>query len=82
MSILGWIILGLVSGFVASKLFTKSDANMLVDIALGMVGALVAGFVFMKADVLGITLVNVYSLLVAMTGAVIMLFVYHKVLKH
>ncbi len=82
MSIFEWVILGLVAGFVASKLISKDNTNLLIDVILGMVGAMVAGLVYTKADVLGITLVNVYSVLVAMVGAMIILFTYHKVLKH
>ena len=82
MSIFGWIILGLVSGFIASKLTAKEGSNLMVDVGLGMVGALLAGIIYMKADVLGITLVDVYSVLVALFGATVILFTYHKVLKH
>jgi uncharacterized membrane protein YeaQ/YmgE (transglycosylase-associated protein family) len=82
MTIFGWIVLGLISGFIGSKLINKKETSLMVDVVLGMVGALVAGFVFMKADVLGITLENVYSILVALTGAVVMLFAYHRILKH
>ncbi len=82
MTIFGWIVLGLVAGFIASKLISKKDTGATIDIVLGTVGALVAGFVFMKADVLGITMENVYSVLVALLGAVVMLFAYHRILKH
>jgi uncharacterized membrane protein YeaQ/YmgE (transglycosylase-associated protein family) len=55
---------------------------LLTDVILGMVGAVVAGLVFTKADTLGITMVNVYTILVALIGSLIILFTYHKVLKH
>ena len=41
MSILSWIILGLISGFLASKIVNKSGKGFLVDILLGIVGAVV-----------------------------------------
>jgi uncharacterized membrane protein YeaQ/YmgE (transglycosylase-associated protein family) len=81
MSIFTWVVLGLISGFVGSKLIVKGDST-LVDIVLGMVGALVAGFIFTKADVLGLTMVDVYTMLIALLGSVIILFTYHKILKH
>ena len=82
MSIFEWVVLGLATGFIASKLITKNDGKLLTDVVLGMVGAVVAGLVYTKADTLGITMVNVYTILVALIGSMIMLFTYHKILKH
>ena len=81
MSIFTWVVLGLVAGFVGSKLIVKGDST-LVDVVLGMVGALVAGFIFTKADVLGLTMVDVYTMLIALLGSMIILFTYHRILKH
>ena len=44
MSIVAWLILGLISGFIASKLVNKSGEGMIIDIVLGIVGAFVGGF--------------------------------------
>src|SRR5205823_12994177 len=46
MSIIGWIILGLISGFIASKIVNKSGEGFFLDIVLGIVGAIVGGFIF------------------------------------
>ena len=81
MSIFTWVVLGLISGFVGSKLIVKGDST-LVDIVLGMFGALVAGFIYTKADVLGLTMGEVYTTLIALLGSVVILFAYHKILKH
>ena len=77
MSILAWIVLGLVAGFIASKLVSRSGGSLLVDLVLGIVGALVGGFVFNQFGASGVSGFNLYSLLVATVGAVIVLAIYH-----
>lgn len=77
MSIIGWIVLGLIAGFIASKLVNKEGEGFFLDILLGIVGALVGGFVFAEFGAAGVTGFNIYSLLVAVVGAVIVLFLYH-----
>jgi uncharacterized membrane protein YeaQ/YmgE (transglycosylase-associated protein family) len=77
MSILAWIILGLISGFIASKIVNKTGEGILLDIILGIVGALVGGWLFNAFGHSGVTGLNLYSLLVAVVGSVILLLVYH-----
>jgi uncharacterized membrane protein YeaQ/YmgE (transglycosylase-associated protein family) len=77
MSIIGWIVLGLIAGFIASKIVNKSGAGIVMDIVLGIVGALVGGFIFEQFGRAGITGFNLSSMLVAIIGAVIVLVVYH-----
>jgi uncharacterized membrane protein YeaQ/YmgE (transglycosylase-associated protein family) len=77
MSILAWIILGLIAGFIGSKLVNKSGEGVFLDIVLGIVGAVVGGWVFQTFGSAGVTGLNLYSLLVAVIGAVIVLVVYH-----
>ncbi len=77
MTILGWIILGLVSGFVGSKIFNKRGEGVLLDIVLGVVGAVVGGFVFSMFGASGVTGLNVYSFIVAVIGSLIVLWIYH-----
>ena len=79
MSILGWIILGLISGFIASKIVNKSGEGVLLDIVLGIVGALVGGWLFTAFGMHGVTGVNLYSMLVAVVGAIVVLFIYHAI---
>ena len=79
MSILGWIILGLVSGFVASKIVNKSGEGIVLDIILGIVGAVVGGWVFSMFGSQGVSGLNLYSFLVAIVGAVLVLVVYHAI---
>ncbi len=77
MSILAWIILGLLAGFIGSKLVNKQGEGMFLDIVLGVVGAVVGGWLFNKFGAVGVTGLNLYSLLVAIVGAVVVLLVYH-----
>ena len=76
MSILAWIVLGLIAGFVASKLVKKSGGGLIADLVLGVVGAFVGGFLFTRFGAAGVTGLNLYSILVAIIGAVVVLMVY------
>ncbi|GAB0115349.1 GlsB/YeaQ/YmgE family stress response membrane protein [Acidisoma sp. C75] len=77
MSIIGWIVLGLIAGFIASKIVNRSGSGVFMDIALGIVGALVGGFIFHAVGAAGITGFNLWSMIVAIVGAVILLLIYH-----
>ena len=77
MSILGWLILGLISGFIASKIVNREGQGVLMDIVLGIVGAMLGGFLFNALGGTGITGFNLYSMIVAVIGAVIVLMIYH-----
>ncbi|MGD0296046.1 MAG: GlsB/YeaQ/YmgE family stress response membrane protein [Bryobacteraceae bacterium] len=79
MSILAWIILGLLAGFIGSKLVNKTGEGVVLDIALGIVGAIVGGFLFTRFGASGVTGLNIYSLLVAVVGAVLLLIAYHAI---
>ena len=77
MSILGWIILGLISGFIASKSVNKTGEGAVWDILLGIVGAVIGGWIFTALGHSTVTGMNLYSILVSVVGAVIVLLVYH-----
>jgi uncharacterized membrane protein YeaQ/YmgE (transglycosylase-associated protein family) len=79
MSIIGWLILGLIAGFVASKIVNKSGEGLVLDIVLGIIGAVVGGWLFATFGGTGVTGFNIYSMFVAVIGAVIVLLVYHAV---
>lgn len=79
MSFIAWIVLGLVAGFIASKLVNKTGGSLVLDLVLGVVGAFVGGFLFNTFGAAGATGLNLYSLLVAVVGAVVVLFIYHAI---
>jgi len=79
MSIIAWLILGLIAGFIASKIVNKTGEGVLLDIVLGIVGAFVGGFLFSLIGAAPITGFNIYSLIVAVIGAIVVLVVYHAV---
>jgi uncharacterized membrane protein YeaQ/YmgE (transglycosylase-associated protein family) len=81
MSFIGWLIMGLVAGFIASKLVNKQGEGMFMDIVLGIIGAVVGGFVANLLGFTGITGLDLYSILVSVVGAVIVLVVYHAMTR-
>jgi len=80
MGVISWIILGLIAGFIGSKVVNKTGSGMIMDIVLGIVGAIVGGLIFSGIfGMTGVTGLNIWSLIVAIVGAVIVLWVYHTV---
>jgi len=79
MSIISWIILGLVAGFIGSKIVNKSGSGMIMDIVLGIVGAIAGGVIFSLFGASGVTGLNIYSLVVSIIGAVVVLWLYHAI---
>jgi uncharacterized membrane protein YeaQ/YmgE (transglycosylase-associated protein family) len=77
MSIIGWIVLGLVAGFIASKIVNKQGEGLVLDIVLGIIGAVVGGYLFSIFGAQGVSGVNIYSMFVAVVGAVVVLMIYH-----
>jgi uncharacterized membrane protein YeaQ/YmgE (transglycosylase-associated protein family) len=77
MSILAWIVLGLIAGFIASKIVNGTGEGALLDIVLGVVGAVAGGWLFNTFGASGVTGLNLYSILVSVVGAVVVLFLYH-----
>jgi uncharacterized membrane protein YeaQ/YmgE (transglycosylase-associated protein family) len=77
MGIISWIILGLIAGFIASKIVDKQGQGFWLDIALGIIGALVGGFLFDFFGASGVTGLNIYSMIVAIVGAVVVLLIYN-----
>lgn len=81
MSILAWIILGLIAGFIGSKVVNKHGDGLVLDLILGIVGAIVGGFIFRAFGASGVTGLNIYSLIVAIIGAIVFLVVYHAIFR-
>jgi uncharacterized membrane protein YeaQ/YmgE (transglycosylase-associated protein family) len=79
MGIIAWIVLGLVAGFIGSKIVNKAGEGFFLDIILGIVGAVLGGWIFSFFGAHGVSGLNVYSLVVAVVGAIVLLVVYHAI---
>jgi uncharacterized membrane protein YeaQ/YmgE (transglycosylase-associated protein family) len=78
-SFLAWIVLGLLAGFIGSKIVNKEGEGLVLDILLGIVGAILGGWLFNTFGASGVTGLNLYSLLVAVIGSVVLLVLYHAI---
>lgn len=81
MGILSWLILGLIGGFAGSKIINGRGEGLVMDIALGVLGAVVGGFVFSFFGLGGVSGLNIWSMIVAIAGSVIVIYLYHNVLN-
>jgi len=80
--ILSWLVLGLIAGFIASKIVNKTGEGLILDIVLGVVGAFVGGFIFTHFfSTAGVTGLNLYSMFVAVVGAIVVLLLYRLVFR-
>jgi uncharacterized membrane protein YeaQ/YmgE (transglycosylase-associated protein family) len=77
MSIIAWLVVGLLAGWIGSMIVNRGGEGPLLDIVLGIVGAFVGGFLFNTFGHSGVTGINLYSILVAVVGSVVVLFIYH-----
>jgi uncharacterized membrane protein YeaQ/YmgE (transglycosylase-associated protein family) len=82
MSIISWIILGLIAGFVGAKIVNREGQGFWLDIALGIIGALVGGFLFSLFGASGVTGLNIWSMIVAIVGSIVVLLIYNAVMRH
>jgi uncharacterized membrane protein YeaQ/YmgE (transglycosylase-associated protein family) len=74
MNILLWIILGALAGWIASLVMgTRDQQSTLVDIVVGIIGAFLGGFIFQAIGGVGVTGFNIWSLFVAIIGAIVLL---------
>jgi uncharacterized membrane protein YeaQ/YmgE (transglycosylase-associated protein family) len=79
MSILSWIIVGLIAGFLASKIVNRTGEGFIRDILLGVVGAVIGGWIFNTFGSTGVTGLNLWSIMVAVVGGVALLVVFHAI---
>jgi uncharacterized membrane protein YeaQ/YmgE (transglycosylase-associated protein family) len=79
MSIIAWLVLGLIAGFIGSKIVNNAGEGLVLDIVLGVVGAMVGGFLFSAFGAAPVTGFNIYSLVVAVVGAIVVLWIYHAI---
>jgi len=78
-SLIGWIVLGLIAGYIASRLVNHRGEGIIMDVALGIVGAVAGGWIFRMFGSTGVTGFDVWSLFIAIIGAVVFLLVWHLV---
>jgi uncharacterized membrane protein YeaQ/YmgE (transglycosylase-associated protein family) len=79
MGVISWIILGLIAGFIASKILDRTGSGLILDLVLGMIGAAVGGFIFSGLfGMSGVTGLNIWSIIVSVIGAIVVLWVYEK----
>ena len=81
MSILAWIVLGLIAGFIAAKIVNTEGSGFFLDIVLGIVGAVVGGEIFTVLGGSRVTGFNLYSLVVSVIGAIVVLMIYHAIAR-
>ena len=79
MGIISWIILGLIAGFIGSKIVDKQGQGFWLNIALGIIGALVGGFLFSFFGASGVTGLDIWSMIVAIVGSIVVLLIYNAV---
>jgi uncharacterized membrane protein YeaQ/YmgE (transglycosylase-associated protein family) len=81
MTLLIWIVLGLVSGFIANKTINRSGRGLVLDLALGVVGAFVGGWFFNTFGMAAVSGLDADSLIVAIGGALVFLTSYHFLVR-
>jgi uncharacterized membrane protein YeaQ/YmgE (transglycosylase-associated protein family) len=79
MGVLSWIILGLIAGFIGSKIVESQGQGFWLNMALGIIGALVGGFLFSFFGAEGVTGLNIWSMIVAVVGSIVVLLIYNAV---
>jgi len=79
MTLFTWILLGLVAGFIASHIVNRRGEGVVLDVLLGVVGAMIGGWLFQRFGHVGVTGMNLHSILVAVAGAIVFLVGYHAI---
>ena len=81
MSIIAWLVVGLVAGWIGSMIVNRGGEGPLLDIVLGIVGAFVGGFLFNMLGHSGVSGINLYSIFVAVVGSIVVLVIYHALFR-
>jgi uncharacterized membrane protein YeaQ/YmgE (transglycosylase-associated protein family) len=81
MSIIAWLVVGLLAGWIGSMIVNRSGEGVVMDIVLGVVGAVVGGFLFQALGHSGVSGINLYSIGVAVIGSIVVLLIYHAVVR-
>jgi uncharacterized membrane protein YeaQ/YmgE (transglycosylase-associated protein family) len=81
MSLLSWLVVGLVAGWIGSMVVNRRGEGLIMDIVLGVIGAFVGGYLFHLFGHSGVSGINIYSIFVAAIGAIVVLFIYHALVR-
>ena len=81
MSLLSWLVVGLVAGWIGSMIVNRRGEGLIMDILLGVVGAFVGGYLFHLFGHAGVSGINLYSIFVAAVGSAVVLFIYHAIFR-
>lgn len=79
MSIIGWIVLGLIAGFIGSKFVNASGEGVVTNVVLGIIGALAGGWLVEIVGHVRIVGFNLYSMFVAVIGSTCLLVAYRGI---
>lgn len=79
MSLIAWLVVGLVAGWIGSMIVNRRGEGLIMDIVLGVIGAFVGGFLFQAFGHSGVSGINIYSIFVAVVGAIVVLVIYHAI---
>jgi uncharacterized membrane protein YeaQ/YmgE (transglycosylase-associated protein family) len=79
MSFIAWIVVGLIAGFIGSKIVNRRGEGIILDILLGIAGAFAGGWLFQFLGAPGVSGVNLYSIFVSVIGSIVLLILYHAV---
>jgi uncharacterized membrane protein YeaQ/YmgE (transglycosylase-associated protein family) len=79
--VIAWILVGLIGGYLASRMVNKTGEGLVRDIILGIVGGIVGGVIFRVLGGHGVTGFNLWSILVAFIGGVVVLLIYHAMFR-
>ena len=81
MSLIAWVIVGLIAGWLGSMIVNRRGEGAILDILLGVVGSFLGGYLFRYFGHQGVTGVNLHSILVAAVGAILLLVIYHAIFR-
>ena len=81
MSIIAWLVVGLIAGWIGSLIVNRRGEGFLGDILVGAVGAFVGGFLFHMFGHSGVSGINLYSIFVAAIGSIVVLVLYHALFR-
>ncbi len=81
LSLLSWLVVGLVAGWIGSMVVNRRGEGLIMDILLGVVGAFVGGYLFHLFGHVGVSGINLYSIFVAAVGSMVVLVIYHAIFR-